>query len=171
MTHNLDRTDQELITELVHQARLTYQELARAVHLSANSTAERVRRLVRDGVISGFHAELDLAAIGRTLGALTDVKLKDEVDRTDFERDLVHLPQVLDAIHTTGEYDYQLRVASTGTEDLETVVDALRRMGAREVHSRIILGQVRYDPTRLIRPVADAASAARPAVRRALPPS
>ena len=171
MAPELDSVDRQLVTELVHDARLTYQQLARAVHLSPNSTADRVRRLRQTGIISGYHAELDLSAIGRHLGALTDIKLKDEVDRTEFEADLVKLPQVLDAIHTTGEYDYQLRVASAGTVDLERVVDSLREMGARDVHSRIILGQVRYDPTRLLHPVAEAAAAARPAVRRAHPPA
>jgi len=168
---NLDPVDQQLLTELVHDARMTYQQLARSVHLSPNSTADRVRRLRSSGVISGYHAEIDLEAIGRHLGALTDVKLKDEVERGEFERDLVNLPQVLDAIHTTGEYDYQLRIASTGTVDLEWVVDRLRQMGAREVHSRIILGQVRYDPTRLLRPLGAAKASARPAVRRAHPPA
>jgi Lrp/AsnC family leucine-responsive transcriptional regulator len=170
MSSELDAVDRQLVTELVHDARLTFQQLAQLVHLSPNSTADRVRRLRQSGIISGYHAELDMGAIGRHLGALTDVKLKDDVERAAFEADLVGMPQVLDAIHTTGEYDYQLRVASTGTLDLERVVDGLRKLGAREVHSRIILGQVRYDPTRLLHPAAEAVAAARPAVRRANPP-
>ncbi len=170
MPEAIDPTDQELVTELVHDARLTYQQLARSVHLSANSTADRVRRLRQSGVISGYHAEIDLVAVGHHLGALSDVKLRHDVDRTDFEGDLARVPQVLDAIHTTGEYDYQLRLACTGTLDLERVVDAVRRLGAREVHSRIILGQVRYDPTRLLRPTTTSPPAGRPPVRRAHPP-
>lgn len=146
----MDDLDRELLVALVGDGRLTYQQLAARVHLSANSTAERVRRLRRSGVVSGYHAELDLRALGRTLSSLTDVKLKDEIDRRRFERDLAHVPQVLDAIHTTGEYDYQIRISSTGTDDLELVIDELRRLGAREVHSRIVLGEVRYDPTRLL---------------------
>jgi Lrp/AsnC family transcriptional regulator, leucine-responsive regulatory protein len=147
----MDDLDHELVTALVHNGRLTYQELARMVHLSANSTADRVRRLQQSGVIGGYHATLELAALGRTLSALSDVKLKDEIDRRDFERHLVEVPQVLSAIHTTGEYDYQLRVSCTGTDDLESVVDDLRWLGAREVHSRIVLGEVAFDPTRLLR--------------------
>lgn len=170
MTVNLDAVDRQLVTELVHDGRLSYQQLARAVHLSANSTADRVRRLSQTGVISGYHAEMDLTTIGHHLGALSDVKLRDDVDRATFEAALVGLPQVLDAIHTTGEYDYQLRLACSGTLDLERVVDGLRQLGTREVHSRIILGQIRYDPTRLLHSAADAVAAARPAVRRAAPP-
>jgi Lrp/AsnC family transcriptional regulator, leucine-responsive regulatory protein len=147
----IDGLDRELATALVHDGRLTYQELARIVNLSANSTADRVRRLQHAGVILGYHAELSLAALGRGLGALSDIKLKDEIDRRDFERHLVKLPQVLSATHTTGEFDYQLRLACTDTADLEQVTDDLRWLGVREIQSRIVLGEVVFDPTRALR--------------------
>ncbi|MST35116.1 AsnC family transcriptional regulator [Acidimicrobiaceae bacterium USS-CC1] len=131
----MDDVDRELVRLLVADARLTYQQLAQAVHLSANSTADRVRRLRSGGVIAGYRAELDLARLGRTLVAVTDVKLKEAEGRLRFESDLEEVPAVLGAVHTTGEYDYQLRIASTGTADLESVLDALRRLGASEGRS------------------------------------
>jgi Lrp/AsnC family leucine-responsive transcriptional regulator len=146
----LDDVDVALLRALVADGRLSYQQLAGVVHLSATSTAERVRRLHRAGVVSGTHAELDLAALGRRLRALSDLKLKDSVERATFERDLRDVPQVLRASHTTGEYDYQLVLACRDTGDLESVVDALRRIGVREIHSRIVLGEVAFDPTRLL---------------------
>jgi Lrp/AsnC family leucine-responsive transcriptional regulator len=147
----VDDIDRELIRLLVADGRLTYQQLAQEVHLSANSTADRVRRLQATGVISGYHAELDLAHLGRTLIALTDVKLRDAEARRSFESDLDGVPEVLSAVHTTGEYDYQLRIASTGTTDLEAVLDTLRRLGAAEHHSRIVLSERIYPPARLWR--------------------
>lgn len=145
-----DDVDRQLVNALVADGRMTYQELGRAVHLSANSVADRVRRLRGSGLLAGFHAELDLERLGRTLVALSDTKLHADVDRLDFERELAAIPQVLAATHTTGEYDYQIRVACTDTQDLEQVVDRLRAMGVREIHSRIVLGEVRFDPTRLL---------------------
>jgi Lrp/AsnC family transcriptional regulator, leucine-responsive regulatory protein len=147
----MDELDAELVEALVADGRLTYQQLAQRVHLSATSTAERVRRLQRAGVLAGYHAELDLGALGRSLQALSDLKLKDTVDRRGFEADLGDVPQVLSATHTTGEYDYQLRVVTSGTDELQVVVDTLRRLGAREVHSRIVLGEIRFSPSRLVR--------------------
>ncbi|MGC8513267.1 MAG: Lrp/AsnC family transcriptional regulator [Acidimicrobiales bacterium] len=146
----MDDIDRQLVRLLVADARLSYQELARMVLLSANSTADRVRRLRQSGTIAGYHAELDLASVGRTLHALTDVKLKEHVGREDFEDALEGVPQVLSAMHTTGEFDYQLRIACTGTADLQNLVDTVRRLGAREVQSRIVLGERRFDPTRLL---------------------
>ncbi len=145
-----DDIDQAIAKALVADGRLTFQELARSIHLSANSAAERVRRLQRIGLISGYRAELDLSVLGRRLIALSDTKLKDDVDRHVFERHLDAVPQVLSAIHTTGEYDYQLRLACVDTQDLENAVDTLRGLGVREIHSRIVLGETTYDPTRLI---------------------
>lgn len=151
MTISVDDVDHDITSALVRDGRLSYQELARLVHLSPNSTADRVRRLQRSGLISGYHAELDLAVMGRTLIALSDLKLRDNVDRLEFESDLAAVAQVLHAVHTTGEYDYELRLACTGTKDLEDVVDRLRAMGVREIHSRIVLGELRFDPARLLR--------------------
>jgi Lrp/AsnC family leucine-responsive transcriptional regulator len=146
----VDDIDRQLVRVLVADGRLTYQELARIVMLSANSTADRVRRLRQTGMIAGYHAEFNLASVGCTLHALTDLKLKEQVSREDFEDALEAVPQVLGAIHTTGEFDYQLRIACTGTADLQRLVDTVRRLGAREVQSRIVLGERRFDPTRLL---------------------
>jgi len=158
----LDPLDRRIATELVHEGRVSFQELGRRVHLSPNSAADRVRRLQRTGVIARYTAELDLAVLGRHLLAMSDIKLQPDVDRLEFERRLDGVAQVLAATHTTGEYDYQVRLACTGTEDLEAVVDTLRALGVREIHSRIVLSEVLFDPARLL----DDGTRARPRVPR-----
>lgn len=146
----MDAIDRTLAALLVADARATYQDLSAAVHLSANSVADRVRRLRRIGVVTGYHANLGLTALGRTLTALTDVRLKDDVDRSGFEQQLGGVRQVLGAAHTTGSYDYQLQLACTGADDLEHAVGRLRDLGARDVHSRIVLREIALDPVRLL---------------------
>ena len=146
----MDDIDRPLLTALVDDGRLSFQQLAARVHLSPNSTAERVRRLRQSGVLAGYRAELDLAKLGHSLGSLTDVKLKETVDRHHFEQDLEDVPQVLGAVHTTGEFDYQLRIATRNSEELQSVIDNLRRLGARDIQSRIVLGEVNFNPARLL---------------------
>ncbi len=146
----VDEIDRTLLAALIDDARLSYQQLATEVHLSSNSTADRVRRLRATGVIAGYHAELNLAVLGRSLHSLTDVKLKESVDRRDFERDLAAVVQVLSAVHTTGEFDYQLRIVSANTDELQSVLDILRQIGARDVQSRIVLGEIDFNPARLL---------------------
>jgi Lrp/AsnC family leucine-responsive transcriptional regulator len=146
----VDDIDRSILFALIDDARLSYQQLAAQVHLSSNSTADRVRRLRVSGVLAGYHAELNLAALGHTLHSLTDVKLKEAVDRHEFERDLDGVAQVLSAVHTTGELDYQLRIVSRSTDELQSVGDTLRRLGARDIQSRIVLGETNYNPARLL---------------------
>jgi len=146
----MDDIDRQLLEALIDDGRQSYQQLAAKVHLSSNSTADRVRRLRSTGIIEGVHAELNLAALGRTLHSLTDIKLKESIDRHEFERNLNGVPQVLSAIHTTGELDYQLWIVSRNTDELQSVVDTVRQLGARDVQSRIVLGEIKYNPARLL---------------------
>jgi Lrp/AsnC family leucine-responsive transcriptional regulator len=146
----MDDIDRALLIALSEDGRLSYQQLATLVHLSSNSTADRVRRLRQSGVLAGFHAELDLAALGYTLHSLTDVNLKESKDRLEFERDLRGVPQVRSAVHTTGELDYQLRIVCQNTDELQSVLDTLQQLGTRDVQSRIVLGETTYDDARLL---------------------
>lgn len=146
----MDDIDRALLAALSDDARLSYQQLASLVHLSSNSTADRVRRLRSSGVLAGFRAELDLAAMGYTLHSLTDVNLQESADRFEFERKLDGVPQVLGAVHTTGELDYQLRIVSRNTDELRSVLDTLQHLGTRDVQSRIVLGETNFSATRLL---------------------
>ena len=126
----MDAIDRQLLTLLLADARTTYQELGRAVRLSANTVAERVRRLRSVGVIRGYHADLD---------------------RAEFERGLTAVPNVLSAMRLTGEYDYQLRVACADAAEFETVIDRLKREhGVRELRSRLLLHEVPLGSHRLL---------------------
>lgn len=146
----LDGIDRAIVRSLEADGRLTFQEVARTVHLSPSTTAERIRRLCASGVIAGYRAIVGLDVLGYTLEAISDVKVKETVPRKFFEAELEEIPEILEALHTTGEFDYQLRMVTKGTADLERIVDTLRRVGAREVQSRIVLGQASFSPARLL---------------------
>lgn len=66
----MDHLDWQLLTELQHDARLSFNELSRRVHLSAPMVAERVRRLEAAGAITGYHAHVDTEVLGRPVQAL-----------------------------------------------------------------------------------------------------
>ena len=143
----MDAVDREILTVLLHDGRITYQELARAVRLSANAVADRVRRLRRSGILRGYRADLDFAALGRPLVLVTEVRLRDGVSGAEFERGLRRFPQIFSAAHVTGEYDYQLRMACRDTVDFEELIERLKRdHGARELRSRLVLRQIALDP-------------------------
>jgi Lrp/AsnC family leucine-responsive transcriptional regulator len=139
----MDRIDQQIVACLLREGRITYQELGRQVRLSANSVAERVRRLQASGVIRGYRAELGLQALGRNMEMISDVRLRDGVDRETFEAGLQEVPQIVAAMRLTGEYDYQLRMACGDSREFENVIDHLKaELGVRRLHSRLLLHEV-----------------------------
>ncbi|OIK03756.1 Lrp/AsnC family transcriptional regulator [Streptomyces monashensis] len=149
----MDRIDRQILTILLTDGRATYQELGRQVRLSANTVADRVRRLQAAGVVRGYRAELNLAAFGRGMELLSDIRLREGVDRTAFEEQLPHVPQVVGAMRLTGDYDYQLRVACTDAREFETVIDRLKAdFGVRELRSRLLLHEVPLGPDRVLEP-------------------
>ncbi|MFC0110538.1 Lrp/AsnC family transcriptional regulator [Kibdelosporangium aridum] len=147
----MDRIDRQLLAALVNDGRATYQELGRLVRLSSNTVADRVRKLRKDGVIRGYRAELDLAVLGRGLQILTDIRLRETVDRAGFERGLVNVPQVIAAMRMTGDYDYLLHVVVANALELEHIVDRLKaELGVREARSRLLLHEVPLGQDRIL---------------------
>ncbi|OLZ68929.1 hypothetical protein AV521_19275 [Streptomyces sp. IMTB 2501] len=147
----MDRIDRQILTILLADGRATYQELGRKVRLSANTVADRVRRLQATGVVRGYRAELNLAAFGRGMELLSDIRLREGVDRQAFEAQLHQVPQVVGAMRLTGDYDYQLRMACTDAREFETVIDRLKAdLGVRELRSRLLLHEVPLGPDRVL---------------------
>ena len=76
---DVDRVDWHILTELQADARLSFNELSRRVKLSAPAVADRVRRLEDAGVVTGYHAHVDLERIGRPVRAVVVATLVMEV--------------------------------------------------------------------------------------------
>ena len=124
----VDAVDRALLELLARDARITNQRLAEEVGVAPSTALARLRSLRERGVIRGFHAEVDLAALGRPLQALIAVRLavhaRDQID--DFTRAVHRLPGVLMVFHLTGVTDYLVWVAAADAQDLrEFVVDHL----------------------------------------------
>lgn len=120
----IDRTDFELLRHLRRNARISNKELAEKVGLAASTCIVRVRRLQREGVIQGFHADLDATAIGVGLQALASVRLKQH-KRAKVESFLEHIlarPEVLQVHHLSGNSDFQVHIAVSDTHHLRDFV-------------------------------------------------
>jgi Lrp/AsnC family leucine-responsive transcriptional regulator len=119
---------------------MSWQDLGAAVGLSANAASDRVRRLRRAGVITGFVALVDPAAGGRQLEALVGVTLLRGTDSDDFATAAARLEPVTEILHLSGEPDYQLRVACRDTAELDALLRTLRnRLGAADTETTIVL--------------------------------
>jgi Lrp/AsnC family leucine-responsive transcriptional regulator len=136
----IDAIDSAILKELVRNGRASYRELGAIAGLSANAAADRVRRLVRNGAITGFTAVVDQAAAGRGLAALIDVRLAREQTNDGFERMLAGVEGVVYAAHVTGAFDYHLQVACRDTTELDTMLRSLKRdLGVEHTETRVVL--------------------------------
>ncbi|MEU6141958.1 Lrp/AsnC family transcriptional regulator [Streptomyces sp. NPDC047081] len=147
----MDRIDRELLSFLLQDGRATYQELGRHVRLSANTVADRVRRLRSTGVIRGYRADLNLEAFGRGMQMISDIRLGERMDRKAFEVRLNDVPQVVGAMRLTGDYDFQLRMSCVDAREFEAVIDRLKsELGVRELRSRLVLHEVPLGVDRIL---------------------
>ena len=124
----VDDIDHAILELLAADARITNQRLAERVGVAPSTALSRLRALRERGVIRGFHAELDLAALGRPLQALIAVRLavhaREQIDA--FTEAVRELPGVLMVFHLAGATDYLVWMAARDAQDLrEFVVDHL----------------------------------------------
>lgn len=121
MQKTLDQIDRRILRALLENARLTNQELAEKIGLSASPCWQRVRRLEADGYIQGYTALLDQTLLGAADTVIIEVTLDrhDDDILESFGRAMAKMPEVLEVYLTTGEYDYFIKVAVNGTAGYE----------------------------------------------------
>jgi Lrp/AsnC family leucine-responsive transcriptional regulator len=144
---SLDELDRRIVDLLVDDGRMPYRVLGQKVGLSASATADRVRALVRRGVIARFTAVVDHDATRRDVEAVVDLRLASEADRVRFERSVAASEAVAEAIHLTGVWDYQLRLACATTAQVDAVIRRLKQTGGvRDTQTRIVLHRLAGGP-------------------------
>ena len=118
----LDATNLRLLEELQADARVSLAELGRRVGLSAPAVAERVGRLERDGVITGYRAEVDPQALGWTLAVVIRVRPAPRELRKVAEL-ATQTPEVVECHRITGEDCYFMKAHVRDVSHLEHVID------------------------------------------------
>lgn len=118
----MDGIDRAIIGELERDGRLTNVELAARVGLTTGPCLRRVQRLEADGVIRGYRAVVDPAAVGRSFEVLIDLTLdaQDAETVARFEGTLAQAEEVLELRRLFGSPDYFARVAVTDLAAYET---------------------------------------------------
>ena len=138
----LDAIDTRIIGMLSESGRMSWRELGESVHLSATSVGDRVRRLEGLGVISGYRAMVDPAALGRGMRAVIEVQLRPETSPDGFEAALAERAEVTFAAYVTGAADYAVLVDCAGAEGLDGFTRWCKANGAAHTESRVVLRRV-----------------------------
>ena len=121
---SLDRIDRAIMVALQQDARITNKDLAAGVGLAESSCLERVRRLTRTGVLRGFHAEVDLRAVGMGLQALVSVRLARHTRKAfgAFRKSMLDLEHAVAVFHVAGSNDFLVHVAVRDSDALRELI-------------------------------------------------
>ena len=121
---DLDDVDRRLLALLHADARMSNSALADAVGIAASTCHGRVRRLQDIGVIRGYYADIDPAAIGLSLQAMVSVTLQSNARSKirNFIQQIRRKPQVMDVYFLAGADDFIIHVAARDTDDLRAFV-------------------------------------------------
>ena len=110
----LDRIDRKILHDLQENGRMTNVDLAARAGISAPPCLRRVRALEEAGVIRGYHANIDAAALGYGIMVFAQVGLssQSETDLRKFEETVKGWPEVRECHLVSGEVDYVLKIVA-----------------------------------------------------------
>ncbi len=114
----MDEIDRRILTLLQEDGRLPWIQLAERVGLSPPAVTERVKRLERDGVLTGIHAQLNPHAVGAATLAYVAVAITDTVEHQRFLDMAATTPEILECHVVAGPHDFLLKVRTESPEAL-----------------------------------------------------
>lgn len=143
----LDRYDRQILAILQKDGRISNQDLADQIGLSASPCLRRVRVLEEAGLITGYRALLDAKKLGLSLMALIGISMDQHTPErfANLETSITDIPEVLECLLITGQQsDYQLKVV---VRDMDAYQDLLlnkitRIQGVTGVHTSFVLRRV-----------------------------
>ncbi len=144
---DLDRIDRKILDILQRQGRISMTDLAEQISLSTSPCSERVRRMEREGVITGYHARIDPTALGKTLLVFVEITLSsksgDVFDKV--RQELLHVPEVMECHLVSGSFDYLVKARLRGMSEYRHLLgDLLKKLPVTAAsHSYVVMEEVK----------------------------
>jgi Lrp/AsnC family transcriptional regulator, leucine-responsive regulatory protein len=146
----MDKLDRAILSHLVSDGRLANTELADRVGLSPSPCLRRVRNLERAGIITGYHATVDLTALGRGLQVLVHVEMaiQDRATIEAFEAAVTQIDEVTECRRMFGHPDYLLWISTSDLDAYERLyIDKLTSLpGVARTNSQFTMKTVKKSP-------------------------
>lgn len=144
---DLDDIDCTILDILQHDGRISNADLARQVGLSAPATFARVRRLEQDGYISGYGARINRERLGYSMLCYIYVsqQLHQRSELEKLRQALLDMPEVLECVFVTGEFDFLLKVVLRNQKDLEHfILNKLTPLpGVARVNTSLVVAEIK----------------------------
>jgi Lrp/AsnC family transcriptional regulator for asnA, asnC and gidA len=142
----VDETDRIIISFLQRDSRTPAAEIAKRLGLSETTVRNRIRKLADSGVIKSFTVNLDLAKLGKAVGALIMVNTKR--GQQDVAKELTTISEAVEIYSVTGEFDYVIRVVCDNPTELEKIIEKIRLCPSVEKTTTfVVLSTVRQGGT------------------------
>jgi DNA-binding Lrp family transcriptional regulator len=146
----LDDVDRRLLRALAADARMPNNALAKRAGIAPSTCLGRVRALREAGVIRGYHADVDPAALGRPVQAMIAVRLQSHARGhiPDFMAKIAQLPEVLNVFFLGGADDFHVHIAARNTDNLRdfVVVNLSGDPDVARTETNLIFDHVRAGP-------------------------
>lgn len=115
----LDSKDKKLLILLQNDAKKTTKQLARDLDLSVTAVFERIKKLERQKIIDKYVCLVDKAQLNKSFIIISHVKLVQHKKEyiTQFEREIIQFPEVLECFHVAGDFDYILKICVRDIEE------------------------------------------------------
>lgn len=143
----LDRTDRKILDILQREGRIAMTELAQRIGLSTSPCSERVKRMERGGVITGYHAQLSPHALGKKLLVFVEIKLAAKSGEVfdKVRQELLHVPDVQECHLVSGNFDYLVKARLGGMDEYRRLLgDILKKLPvAAESHSYVVMEEIK----------------------------
>lgn len=148
----LDPFEVKILRLLRQDGRMSVQDIASQVGLSATPVARRIRSLESRGIITGYCALIDEPALGYGISVFVSIQLDRQIDRAleEFEAAVRRFPEVVDCWLMTGSRDYLLRIVTESLAAYETFLTGklTRVPGVSNIESSIPIRRVKMGITR-----------------------
>ncbi|WP_153398112.1 Lrp/AsnC family transcriptional regulator [Ornithinicoccus halotolerans] len=135
----METLDRQIVALLTEDGRMSFADLGRRVGLSTSAVHQRVKRLEERGLITGYRAEVDYAAVGLPLTALISVVPFDPAAEDDIPQRLAHIPQIVSCWSVAGDENYVLLVRVPTPQDLEALIAEIREAGSCSTNTTVVL--------------------------------
>lgn len=142
----MDETDCRILNILRKNARISNKELAQRVNLSPSTALERVRKLYRDGVISGCETRINCAKLGLGLTVLISLTTDEKLCDHHVAKELVDFPEIVEIYDISGEANYLLKVVTSDTKTLHELMNRIGRIdGVKSSKTTLVLGMFKEE--------------------------
>ncbi|KQV80619.1 AsnC family transcriptional regulator [Massilia sp. Root351] len=143
----LDKLDRKILRILQEDGRISMKDLSEQVGLSITPAIERVKRMERDGVITGYHARIDPPALGAKLLVFVEITLntKSASMFEQFRREVLRIPEVQECHLVSGDFDYLIKARIHEMAEYRKLLGEmlLQLPGAAQSKSYVVMEEIK----------------------------